>query len=281
MDESGLKIESDETPLRTAFNEPYYFVMLLEGEAWFSVDFNTYRCQGTCIVFLSPYQLLKLQPEGITRLTALRFHGDYYCIEYHKEEVACNGILFNNIYEKPYIIPSASLKDEIINLFQRLKPLQNSGSRTDVAVARSYLQLILALCSREKTLQHTSLKPGVRTNKPGMPDFNEVLERHFTSSKSVAFYADLYHLSADAFSKKIKKHFGKSPSTLIRERMVLEAKKKLHLTYKSIREVAHELGFEDEFYFSRYFKKAVGVSPATFRDQVGISIVAKKSMQSP
>ena len=57
--------------------------------------------------------------------------------------------------------------------------------------------------------------------------------------------------------------------------MVLEAKKLLHLTYKSIKEIAQELDFEDEFYFSRYFKKEVGLSPKQFRDSVGISIVAK------
>ncbi len=53
----------------------------------------------------------------------------------------------------------------------------------------------------------------------------------------------------------MKKQFSKSPSQLINERSTLEAKKLLHLTYKSIKEIAQELNFDDEFYFSRYFKK--------------------------
>ena len=65
---------------------------------------------------------------------------------------------------------------------------------------------------------------------------------------------------------------------LIQERVTLEAKKLLHLTYKSVKEIAAELNFEDEFYFSRYFKKNVGVSPLRYREKVGISIVAKISM---
>lgn len=73
----------------------------------------------------------------------------------------------------------------------------------------------------------------------------------------------------------VKKQFSKSPSQLINERVILEAKKLLHLTYKSIKEIAQELNFEDEFYFSRYFKKNVGVSPSSYRKNVGISIVAK------
>jgi AraC family transcriptional activator of pobA len=82
-------------------------------------------------------------------------------------------------------------------------------------------------------------------------------------------------MSPDAFSKKIKKQFSRSPSTLINERVILEAKKLLHLTYRSIKEIALELNFDDEFYFSRYFKKNVGVSPSYYRRNVGISIVAK------
>ena len=135
--------------------------------------------------------------------------------------------------------------------------------------------MILALSSREKQLQNetSSLKITDSLN------FSNLLESYFIRERSVAFYAEYYHLSVDAFSKKIKKNYGKSPSKLIQERLILEAKKQIHLTYKSIKEIARDFGFEDEFYFSRYFKKEVGISPKKFREQVGISIVAKKSIE--
>ena len=72
---------------------------------------------------------------------------------------------------------------------------------------------------------------------------------------------------------------GKSPSQLIQERVMLEAKKQLHLTHKSIKEVAAALHFSDEHYFSRFFKKQAGISPTVFREKVGISIVADLSMK--
>jgi AraC-like DNA-binding protein len=71
---------------------------------------------------------------------------------------------------------------------------------------------------------------------------------------------------------------GKIPSKLIQERLVLESKGQLHLTAKSIKEIAADLQYKDEFYFSRFFKKMVGVSPKVFRKRVGLSIVAEKSM---
>ncbi|WP_222597054.1 helix-turn-helix domain-containing protein [Chitinophaga pinensis] len=56
--------------------------------------------------------------------------------------------------------------------------------------------------------------------------------------------------------------------------MILEAKRQLHLTRRSIKEIAYSLQFSDEFYFSRFFKKFTKVSPQTFRQKTGISIVA-------
>ena len=143
-----------------------------------------------------------------------------------------------------------------------------------IAVLKSYLQLILAIGSREKQHFLSHLKEENPLQNP-VANFQELLEANFLKEKDISFYAEAYHLSISAFSKRIKQYYGKTPSALLRERLVLEAKKLLHLTHKSVKEIAFELCFEDAFYFSRYFKKEVGVSPKQFRESVGISIVAK------
>lgn len=267
----------DASAFRT-MNEPYYFIVLLDGEVSFSVDFNDYAGTGKNILFLSPYQLLALGSNALKDARMLRFHGDFYCIEYHKKEVACNGILFNNIYEKPFISVSESFFDEISDLFDRIQALAGSTADYDVSIVRSYLQLVLALSNKQKQLATRPDKP-LPAGKTDALDFQALLDAHYGSAKSVQFYAAQCHLSVDAFSKKVKNRYGKTPSKLIRERLALEAKKLLHLTHKSVKEIAHELGFEDGYYFSRYFKKEVGVSPNIFRKRVGISIVADLSMR--
>lgn len=256
-------------------SSPYYSIVIVEGSIDFLIDFNEYSINGKALIFLSPYQLLQWKKSNLIDFKILKFHGDFYCIEYHKEEVACNGILFNSIYETPFVNVSDIIFDEIQWIIDKMKPLQNATFSHDIAVSKTYLQLILALSSREKQLQN-------KINSHKITDtlnFYNLLENCFIRERTVSFYASYYHLSVDAFSKKIKKNYGKSPSKLIQERLILEAKKQIHLTYKSIKEIAHDLGFDDEFYFSRYFKKEVGVSPKMFREQVGISIVAKKSIE--
>ena len=146
-----------------------------------------------------------------------------------------------------------------------------------LSILRTYLQLILAIASKEKSELMKKIEPKIKENQE-LKDFQKLLEKEFIENRSVSFYAEKFGLNASSFSKKIKNLYGISPSVLIRERVVLEAKKMLHLTQNPIKKIALDLSFSDEFYFSRYFKKEVGVSPQQFRDKVGISIVAKKSM---
>lgn len=269
-----IQIEHFKDPIfLQELKEAYYFIILFDGDFSFSVDFNEYRCSGKNLLFMSPHQLLKWNSGGKPITGALKFHGDFYCIEYHKKEVACNGILFNNIYESPFVLVPDTIFEEIKGIFKKLAEFNISDESYDLSIAKSYLQLILALSSREKQMQIS--KSVISLQKEQVSDFQTVLDANFIHSRSVSFYAAHYGLSVDAFSKKIKNYYNKSPSGLIQERLILEAKKQLHLTPKSVKEIAADLRFEDQFYFSRYFKKQVGVSPKVFREQVGISIVAK------
>lgn len=256
------------------YNIPEYSILLLEDKGEFSINFINYKTAQNSILFLSPYQDLKWLGSPSSKIKCLQFHGDFYCIEYHKKEVACNGLLFNNIYLQPYISLSESKFQEIDLLIHQMEKEAASNKRFSESVLKSYLQLILALCSNEKDAQLGNKLIEKRIENEILI-FQEVLETHFRKERSPSFYADTLSMSTSSFSKKVKSQFRKTPTQLIQERVILEAKKLLHLTFKTVKEVAYELNFDDEFYFSRYFKNEVGLSPTHFREKVGISIVAK------
>ncbi|GGK67997.1 helix-turn-helix domain-containing protein [Rufibacter glacialis] len=250
-----------------------YQILLLEGNGTISVDFTEYEFEGKIALFTTPYQHLSISSPVDLPVARLAFHGDFYCIEYHKQEVACNGLLFNNIYKKPFI----HLKDkELDQVFEKLRFEVEKDEPYSEPVLRTYLQLVLAISSKIKR-QEQQLEPS--SIESGLEKFQELLEAHFLTQRSPLFYSDQLAISPTVFTKKCKLLFGKPPSLLIQERVMLEAKKQLHLTRKSIKEVAGFLQFEDEHYFSRFFKKHTGISPTVFREKVGISIVADLSMR--
>src|SRR5690606_721569 len=162
---------------------------------------------------------------------------------------------------------------EISQLIAKMEKVE-ADKRFSESILKSYLQLILAICSSEKDDQLGN-KIIPQTNGNELLKFQNLLELHFRKERNSSFYADKLSISPSTFSKKIKSQFGTTPTKLIQERVILEAKKLLDLTFKTVKEVAMELNFYDEFYFSRYFKKEVGSSPTHFREKVGISIVAK------
>lgn len=254
------------------FSDSMYHIFLFNGNGKIIVDFIEYNFTGKTVFFTSPFQNIQILSETEIEIEVLNFHGDFYCIEFHKKEVACNGLLFNNIYLFPHFSLTEEVYQEISDYFSKIQDV-NHNEDFSGSVLQSYLQLILAISSREKN----KLLPDKEIIKD---DFNELklfqnlVEEHFIVEKSLSFYADLLHVTSNTLSKKIKSKFNKTPSQIIQERVILEAKKQIHLTRKSIKEIAMELNFNDEFHFSKYFKKYVGISPTQFRKETGISIVA-------
>lgn len=256
------------------FCSPFYQILSFFGTGHFRVDFTDYPFSGNTILFLSPYQSFQWKGPSDIPIEHLTFHADFYCIEYHKKEVACNGLLFNNIYLQPHIKVDDECINEIVSVFKIIRKEKERGDPLSNPILRAYLQVILAVCSKQKTLILKTVSMEIGQSRDILT-FQQYIEQSFLTERSVSFYADKFSLTINAFSKRIKRLLGKTPSQLIQERLILEAKKKLHLTTKQIKEIAYELHFEDEFYFSRFFKKNVGISPLHYRETVGISIVAE------
>lgn len=250
----------------------YVVLFITEGNGYYHADFGRFSFTAPVLMFATPLQQVYISADKPMQFTMLRFHGDFYCIEYHKAQVACNGLLFNNIY----IEPSVTLTSDDAGSFSKMlagMQAEFTAAEPDELILRSYLQLLLAKASsiKRKTMKADSLQP---VKDAQMHAFVQLLEKHYLQLHKPADYAGLLAMSPNNFSKRCMRYFRKTPSALIQERLITEAKKQLHLTRQSIKEIAYALNFEDEFYFSRFFKKATKVSPLAFRDKTGISIVA-------
>lgn len=97
--------------------------------------------------------------------------------------------------------------------------------------------------------------------------FRAILERSFITVKKPAEYAQSLHISASYLNECVKNTTGYSVSHHIQQRVILEAKRLLYYSDKSVKEIAFELGYADYPYFSRLFAKATGTSALTFRNK--------------
>ncbi|MGN7469166.1 helix-turn-helix domain-containing protein [Brevibacillus sp. SAFN-007a] len=90
------------------------------------------------------------------------------------------------------------------------------------------------------------------------------IHANYASSLSLTDLANQAGLTPRYYTEVFKKNVGKSPIEYVTSYRIDQAKKLLRESKKRLREVAHLVGYEDEFYFSRRFKQKVGVSPTVF-----------------
>ncbi len=97
--------------------------------------------------------------------------------------------------------------------------------------------------------------------------FLKDIKEHYSPQKSLYAYAEDLHISLVHLNRVCRGVANKSATAVVHDFFVEEAKKHLLYTNLSVAEVAYQLNFEDPAYFSRLFKKKVGISPKTFQQQ--------------
>lgn len=95
-----------------------------------------------------------------------------------------------------------------------------------------------------------------------------MVELNFAKNISVSEYASQLNITTHQLNAFVKATSGKTSTEIINERIILEAQQLLNFSQLSISQIADQLGFEDSSYFSRYFKKQVGLSPQDFKKQI-------------
>ncbi|NJO89493.1 MAG: AraC family transcriptional regulator [Chloroflexia bacterium] len=96
-------------------------------------------------------------------------------------------------------------------------------------------------------------------------EFRKALNNKFSELKTSKEFAQLLNISPNYLNAICKDIYNKTVSEIIQERIMLEAKRLLSHTGLSVSEISYKLGFKDNSYFGRYFKKATGLPPEKFR----------------
>jgi len=98
--------------------------------------------------------------------------------------------------------------------------------------------------------------------------FRERIESHLRTGLSIAQYAKALSVTPARLRAACLEVSGKPPARVLEDRLLLEAKRNLTYTNMTVAETAYYLGFADPAYFSRFFSKHAGESPASFRKRM-------------
>jgi len=251
-------------PARTNYFAVYH-IEAGSGTVW--ADTARFPFGPDSLLFFVPYQRVRFAPDGPAHGDLVHFHANFLCVETFHAEVGCSGVLFNDPYGGPVVPLDDGASGEVTHLLDRLRREQDGDELASADVMLAYLKVLLILATRLKSSRAGGCEPGTSDPRhPTLARLRELIEERYQSWHSPAEYADALHLTPKTLGRIVRDHLGTTPTDLIRSRILTHAKWELLHTLKPVKEVARELGFGDELYFSRLFKKATGHSPTFFRE---------------
>lgn len=125
--------------------------------------------------------------------------------------------------------------------------------------------LLLELIHR--IFNETHFHPDNDINMKKLSRAIEYVEEHYRENLSLKQLVSYLDIREGHLIQLFKKNTGRTPICFINHVKIIQAKDLLANTNLKVREIAYKVGFNDEFYFSRVFKKIEGISPGYFRKQ--------------
>lgn len=227
-----------------------------------SIDEIQYNFEANTILPLMTDQCFTF--ENATDLVIWQFNKEFYCILNHDAEVGCVGFLFYGFSPTMFV----SLDDEQHNELSQLQALFEKEFVNDEEIKETMLRMLLVnliiRLTRLAKKQYIHLEI-VDKKFDLLRRYNLLVEIHYRKERQVQFYAGLLHKSPKTITNIFATYCKKTPLQIIHDRIILEAKRLFYYTHKSVKEIAHELGFDDVGNFSSFFKNYTSQSPTEFK----------------
>ncbi len=254
------------------FNFGLFAIYLKEldcGELKYGRNYYDYQ-EGT-LVFIAPGQIMGVQPKVKTfepKGWALLFHPEFIkgtSLGKHIQDYS-----FFSYHANEALHLSEKERQLVLDCFAKIQyELNQSIDKHSKTLIVSNIELFFNYCIRfydRQFITRDTLHKGI------LEKFEDILNGYFVSNKpqniglpSVAYCADVLHLSPNYFGDLIKKETGISAQEYIQSKVIDVAKERIFDINKSISEVAYDLGFKYPQHFTRLFKQKVGITPNEYR----------------
>lgn len=247
---------------------PYIKILFLQKGSQITIDFKNYHLNEDALFFINVNQWYKLViQENAGSGSLIYYNRDFYCVEIHDREVSCDGILYNNVYEIPVVHLSktqSKLVQEIMN--EIVEEIKNDEPSME-EMLRILLKELIIKATRIWKAKHSIISIEAGQDIEFIRKFSQLVELRFRSHHAVADYAEMLSVSPKILHKRITQYGHSAPNDLIKNRIILEAKRLLAHTGLSVKEIGYDLGYDDPAYFVRLFTRQAGASPLEFRKQ--------------
>jgi AraC-like DNA-binding protein len=230
----------------------YQLIYIAGGEGTFETGSNTYNVKTGDVLMLFPNQWHRYSPNPKTGWT------EYY--------VGLKGPVIDNILKCGFIkidepVFNIGEDDMVIQIFKDiLESVEAEKSCFQQETSGAVLHLLghILKIKKDESFKGKNTEDFVKKAK-------FIMLQNLTQNIDIEQIADELMVGYSRFRKEFKKYTGMSPLHYHNDLRLQESRKMLAFTEKSIKQIAIDLGYESDFYFSRLFKAKTGNSPTQYR----------------
>lgn len=246
-------------------NFDFYSVLLVvQGKGNLQCDMESQPFFDKTLMRFPVYQPFHLQMEGDFRGYLLQLDTDFFWNHRRRAEVPCKNALFGQSGDHLGAISDEELKRLLTPLELMEKEFVNEAL-CQYELMISYAEIFLIRASRMVSGNELCEQLQVKHEPHLLRRLIALIEKYYGTRHSPSEYAGLLNVSTKTLNRLTKSQLNKTVTNLITARIVTEAKRELYPGTRQVKEIAARLGFDDEAYFSRFFKRHTGMSPARYR----------------
>ncbi len=240
------------------FHDFEELLIINQGSLTHFIDFKSEVLKAPFACYISMGKMHRIVPEKDLRGWVINYKTEF--IEDSKLNFYSNFFNFTNVPLSPG--PCAERFTSLCRIIQ-------AEYQQEMMDLSTILYLVKGLISMVDSEQKRNIPVDIDKKATQITVFNNflrILEDNFRRDAGVSFYADKMNMSERNLNLICKNNFQKSVSEIIETRKLIEAKRLLLYTEKSISEIGYELGYNEKSYFTRVFHSRMNITPTKFRE---------------
>lgn len=254
----AVAIES--TPRRRAFYEIFW---ITDGVGKHHIDFEGWSIIPNTLYFITPGQVAYWELQEQAKGFAILFTQEFMASNLLEQVTLQSFDFYHHTTQQPLI----HIDNDDAKLFTAIceHMVSEYNGQNYGRFALLQCQLITFLIHSQRHYNELLHPSHMLAGDKLVKRYLQLIDKHFHEIKTILDYAEILSVTSGHLSDMVGEHLGTTPIQLLNKRIALEAKRELIHSEQTIAEVSLVLNFDNPSYFSRFFKREVGIAPSEFR----------------
>lgn len=242
----------------------YLILLITKGHGIHTIDFLDYDVKPGAVFIVSPGQIHQWNLSKDVDGYILFFTKEYFLHDFDTEKLT-RFPFFNSTFSLPLINLSIDENESVLSKYKVIEAEYKKRNMNYQEMIRIYLNAIFIELSRIYINKNEN-GPIYNYDILQLNRFQALIDKYFKKHRPITCYSNKMNITDRQLSYLCKKTLNKTPSEILTERIMLEAKRLIIHSDLSISSISEELNFSDSSYFIRLFKKITKQTPEQFRN---------------